>query len=82
MNYIEITLSIQPFEEYIADILASELGEIGFDSFVPTENGLIAYAQESDFDKQKLENLIHNFALAEKIEYSIQHIPQKNWNEE
>jgi len=82
MNYIEVTLSIEPFEEYIADVLASELSEIGFDSFVPTENGVIAYAQEIEFDEQNFESLIRNFSLAGKIDYSIKNIPQKNWNEE
>ena len=82
MNYVEITLSIQPFEEYIADILASELGEIGFDSFVPTENGIIAYIQESNFQKQDFENLLSDFPVFGKIDYSIKNIPQENWNEE
>jgi len=82
MNYVEITLSIQPFEEYIADILASELGEIGFDSFVPTENGIIAYIQESNFQKPDFENLLSDFPVFGKIEYSIKNIPQENWNEE
>jgi len=42
MEYTEVSFSIEPFEEYIADVLASELGEIGFDSFVPTVEGLDA----------------------------------------
>jgi ribosomal protein L11 methyltransferase len=82
MNYIEITFTIQPFEEYIADILAVELGEIGFDSFVPTENGMIAYVVENKFDKEKFEQLIANFSFAENIKYAVKNIPQKNWNEE
>ena len=82
MNYTEITFRIQPFKEYIADILAVELSGIGFDSFVPTENGMIAYIVENDFDKENFERLIADFSFAEKIEYTIKSIPQENWNEE
>jgi len=82
MNYTEISISISPFEEYLADILASELGEIDFDSFVPNENGLTAYIQETSFDKEKFEKLIENFSFADAIEYSIVNVPQRNWNEE
>ena len=82
MNYTEITFTIQPFEEYIADMLAVELGEIGFDSFVPTNNGMIAYIVETDFDKEKFEQLIADFAFAENLKSDIKNIPQKNWNEE
>jgi len=49
MNYFEINFFIDPFEEYISDVLISELGEIGFDSFVSTETGLVAYALETAF---------------------------------
>ena len=52
MNYIEVQLSIEPFEEYISDVLAEELGEIGFESFVPAEEGLIAYIPEEKFNQQ------------------------------
>ncbi len=82
MNYIEISFSIQPLEEYITDILAAELGEIGFDSFVPDENGMTAYIKEEDFEREKFEKLVSNFSFGTKIEYSIENIPQKNWNEE
>ncbi|NDV46144.1 50S ribosomal protein L11 methyltransferase [Paludibacter sp. 221] len=82
MNYIEISISITPFEEYIADVIAAELGEIGFDSFVPNERGLVAYVQEEKFDKRLFEETIKNIPFGNNIEYSIKSIPQKNWNEE
>jgi len=63
MNYFEINFFIEPFEEYISDVLASELGEIGFDSFVQTETGLNAYALETAFDEVKLKNLLADSLL-------------------
>ena len=51
MNYFEIRFFIEPFEEYISDVLAQELGELGFDSFATTEQTLDAYIPENSFDE-------------------------------
>jgi len=82
MDYIEVNFSIEPFEEYISDVLASELGEIGFDSFVPAESGLIAYVPSLLFDESKIENLLATFPFEAGIEYEHAPIESKNWNEE
>ena len=82
MNYIEVNFVIEPFEEYVSDVLASELGEIGFDSFVPSIEGLDAYIPQNLFDESKLANLIDNFPIEASIEYKVTQIETKNWNEE
>lgn len=82
MNYFEINFVIEPFEEYISDVLASELGEIGFDSFVPTEQGFDAYALETAFDETKLKSLLADFPFEASIDYKVTQIESKNWNEE
>lgn len=82
MNYIEVLFIIEPFEEYILDVLAEELGEIGFESFVPAENGLAAYIAESLFDESKVETLLTDFPFEASIEYKVTQIESKNWNEE
>lgn len=82
MNYIEVQLSIEPFEEYISDVLAEELGEIGFESFVPAEEGLIAYIPEEKFNQQALNEVVTDFPLEASIEYKFTQIEQINWNEE
>ena len=82
MNYFEINFFIDPFEEYISDVLISELGEIGFDSFVSTETGLDAYALETAFDEAKLKDLLSDFPFEASIDYKVTQIESKNWNEE
>lgn len=82
MNYIEVNFVIEPFEEYVSDVLASELGEIGFDSFVPSIEGLDAYIPKNQFDESRLANLIDNFPIEASIEYKVTQIESKNWNEE
>ena len=82
MDYIEVNFIIEPFEEYISDVLASELGEIGFDSFVPNELGMTAYIIQSAFEESKLTNLLSDFPFEANIEYTVATIEGKNWNEE
>ena len=82
MDYIEVNFIIVPFEEYISDVLASVLGEIGFDSFVPSEEGLSAYIPKDAFDESNLKNMLTEFPFEASIEYNVTQIESKNWNEE
>ncbi|MDO9154753.1 MAG: 50S ribosomal protein L11 methyltransferase [Paludibacter sp.] len=82
MNYIQITFCIASFEEYMADVLASQLVEIGFESFELTNEGTIAYIQEHLFNEMVLKQLLADFPLEINIEYEISKIEAKNWNEE
>ena len=45
MNYIEYNFTITPMG-IASEILVAELAEVGFESFVDTDNGLLAYMQE------------------------------------
>ncbi len=82
MDYVEVNFSIEPYEEYISDVLASELGEIGFDSFAPTLGGLDAYILSSLFDESKVKDLLSDFPFDATIEYKVTKLEPKNWNEE
>lgn len=82
MNFIQVDFSIEPFEEYIADVLAAELGEIGFDTFIPVENGLQAFIASDKFSADTLSQLISDFVFDASINYSVTDIESKNWNEE
>jgi ribosomal protein L11 methyltransferase len=82
MNYTEVRFFIEPYEEYISDLLAQELGEIGFESFVPTEESLDAYILETTFDESKVVSLLTDFPFEVSIEYKVTQIESKNWNEE
>jgi len=82
MNCLEIQFFIKPYEEYISDVLSAELGELDFDSFVQTEEGLDAYIPESLFDEDKIKSLLSDFPFEATIDYKVTQIESKNWNEE
>jgi len=82
MNFIQVNFTVTPYEEYIADVLAAELGEIGYDTFVPTADGMEAFIAEEQFDEMQLKNLLSDFVFDATIDYSFSSIESKNWNEE
>lgn len=79
MDYLEF--KIKCLEEF-REILIAELAEIGFDSFLETEEGIDAYAAESEFDRAKFDALIDSYQDAAQISLSESIMPRVNWNEE
>lgn len=85
MNYYELSFSYDsPVErEIISDVLAAELGEIGFESFAEGENGLTGYVPENLYDKRSLDERIATFPIeGTRITYTARLIEDKDWNEE
>ena len=50
MEYVEVEFTLKEIDPW-RDLLAAELGEIGFESFVETEEGLLGYIQIDLFDE-------------------------------
>ncbi|MDD2286594.1 MAG: 50S ribosomal protein L11 methyltransferase [Paludibacter sp.] len=82
MNYLEFKLSFLPDEDYVADLLAAELGSIGFESFERTEEGLTAFIDQNCFNETDFSNLLDGFEYAESVRFESREIEQVNWNEE
>ncbi|WP_439558955.1 50S ribosomal protein L11 methyltransferase [Dyadobacter sp.] len=79
MNYIEVDLTIEPD---FSEIIMAELGELGFESFVETDNGLLAYIQEEDFDANALQSIIAKYLDLTAIAATWKSLERRNWNEE
>ena len=79
MNYIELSLTVSP--DY-ADILTAELAELGFESFVETDEGLNAYIAELDFAENAVQDLIAKYAPQTAIAYEVSSLEKRNWNAE
>ncbi|RYU95015.1 50S ribosomal protein L11 methyltransferase [Emticicia agri] len=79
MDYIELTLQI---DADFVEILMAELGELGFESFVETEDGLEAYVQEESFDDVAVKQMLEDYAARTAISYQFKKIVRQNWNEE
>lgn len=79
MDYLEFKITC--LEEF-REILIAELAEVGFDSFLETDEGIDAYAPEADFDREKFDEIITNYRESAQISMSEGLMPKVNWNEE
>ncbi len=81
MEYLELTIAITPRNPW-SEILTAELAELGFESFVDTEEGVQAYGALKNID---MNNVLENSSLSSVIEgvvFNIEQkiIPHQNWN--
>jgi ribosomal protein L11 methyltransferase len=81
MHYLAFHFDIEPLQTG-REILVYELGEVGFDSFVETENGLDAFIPEDQYHQGTVEEILPQYAEAFKAVFTIERIEQKNWNAE
>ena len=85
MKYIEVTFTMDDTGMF-RDLLVDTLGNEGpYDSFVETNDGLRAYVPTDLFDEpwlqQQLQELHDQFPTL-NFQFSVQEMPDKNWNEE
>ncbi len=77
--YIEYNFKVNPVQP-TSDILIAQLGEVGFESFVEEDFGVLAYIQKQDWKESILESVgifeNPNFELS----YTFKEIEQENWN--
>ncbi|QJW92030.1 50S ribosomal protein L11 methyltransferase [Spirosoma taeanense] len=79
MNYIELNLRVSL--DY-TDILTAELAELGFESFIETDEGLNAYITEPAFDETEIQKLVAKYADQTAIAYEVSSLEKRNWNAE
>lgn len=85
MNYYEVIFKCTSTlgKDVAYDVLAAELGEIGFESFTEQEDELSAYIAEGMYDEKKLTDLLGSFPLTDtRFDYTSTLIAGKDWNEE
>lgn len=79
--YIEYQFIINP-KEPATEILIAELGNLNFESFIETEEGLTAYIQKEDWHT----NLLDEVFILQSKEFNIvaeySEMAQTNWNAE
>lgn len=85
MNYkiANCTISGQPaLVQTAKDLLADALGEVGFESFEETQQGLKAYIPAENFDEHCLKEVLKNIPIQEiDLTYHLEDMEDKNWNE-
>ncbi|WP_455169329.1 50S ribosomal protein L11 methyltransferase [Aegicerativicinus sediminis] len=77
-SYLEFDFSLAPKEPW-SDVLAAELGELGFESFSETDTGIKAYISK-DLSKDLVFDDLMTFTSPCEVNYSVQEIKKENWN--
>lgn len=82
MNYTELTFTIEPYSEAIADAMIAELGNIGYEGFSYTDQGFMAYIPTENYNPQALKGLqvLQYFSERYRITISSQDIEDQDWN--
>lgn len=78
MSTIQVIISASA---EVTEILVAELGEIGFDIFEDSDQGLCAYCPESLFDQDALEEIVQRYQFLGPISFEQNRIEKQNWNE-
>ena len=78
-DYIELKCVVEPLNPGV-DILIAELSEVGFDSFVETEIGVLAYIKSEMFapDQVSALEILNNPSFT--VTFSFNEVENQNWN--
>jgi len=79
MQYVEIKCYVQPLEAG-SEVLVALLADIGCESFMEFEEGVMAYVPKKDFKKELLEMLPIPEDAGFTYRYEISEIEDQNWN--
>ncbi len=82
MKYIEVVFNLTNHEDFVKDLLANHLADIGFESFSDEEGVFRGFIQKKDFDETTLQNAVRSFDFADGISYTATEAEDKDWNEE
>jgi len=77
--YLEYAFKVKPLQP-ASDILIAELGEVGFESFVENEEGVLAYIQKEVWSKGILDSIEVLKNTHFKSSFQVKEIEQENWN--
>ncbi len=82
MRYNQVQFTCEPHSELATDILAAQLAEIGFESFLQGDEGLEAYIPLSLYNPDEIQKVVDDFPLEVRITFCASVMEEKNWNEE
>jgi ribosomal protein L11 methyltransferase len=81
-DYREVRIDVTPCTEDTTDLLAALLADVGFESFVPDENGLTAYVREEDFNREAINMIVGDFPMHVNMTVHDKFIEGQDWNAE
>lgn len=65
-----------------SEILMAEIAETGFDTFMETDTGFEAYAEEHKADRKQIEEIQEKYRHVKPLLLLFERVEKQNWNEE
>ena len=65
-----------------SEILMAEIGEVGFDTFMETDDGFEAYVEKEKYKKDLLQSIKEKYTQQTPLVFYQDRIEKQNWNEE
>ena len=81
MKYSAVTFTSSNMEGWQKDLLIAELAGLGYDTFEDQDQGFVAYIPDANLDIQALETLLLHEVDGYAIQYQVEELENKNWNE-
>ena len=86
MKYLSTTFKIEcPSSDLLQpcrELLADSCGEVGYESFMDSDDGVVGYIQQENYSEPHVRELIASFPIAGvTITYNTEEIPDQDWNE-
>jgi len=79
MTFIKLSINTTP---EFGEIFMAELGEIGFDTFEETNNGIDAYISSELFQEASVRDIVQKYLALTEVKYSYIEVEKQNWNED
>jgi ribosomal protein L11 methyltransferase len=79
LDFIELKVFVSPDW---GDIIIAELAEIGYESFVEFDEGILAYVQKLEFSEESWLSIVEKYQELTELSYEFADMERKNWNEE
>lgn len=81
-DYQSVRLDIEPHSTDASDLLAALLADVGYESFVPDDEGLTAYVPAGLFSVDVLNDVINHFPMDVAITCRHELVEGRDWNAE
>jgi ribosomal protein L11 methyltransferase len=82
MEYKALNFKLEGISDTTREIIIARLYDIGFEGFLETDDGVVAYMPAEVYEKISPEEIkFHNNPLLNKITIEEEFIIEKNWNE-
>ncbi|MBR5656961.1 MAG: 50S ribosomal protein L11 methyltransferase [Prevotella sp.] len=84
MKYYAVDFRIECSDDLLQtcrELLADSAGEVGFESFEDTEQGIMGYVQTDLFDREGIQQTVDNFPIdGVNITYEVSEVEDCDWN--